>query len=150
VLSNDELVRIDAYRNRLPANMPLDQGGPSGSGSGNNGGEEPTTGQNNEEENGGGSVQTGLRAIWCCRGGEQNRTANEAQDGNATDILSEDESTDEDCLPTIKDDLVLLAHSHPSWIPELEKYLEAERAKVQAERTLRVESWLESLQGIVL
>ena len=129
--------------------MPLDQGGPSGSGSGNNGGEEPaTTGQNNEEENGGGSIQKDLRAILCCEGGEQNRTAN--QDGNATDILSEDESTDEDCLPTIKDDLILLAHSHPSWIPELKKYLEAERAEVQAERTLRVESWLEYLQGIVL
>jgi len=108
--------------------MPLDQGGPSGSGSGNNGGEEPaTTGQNYEEENGGGSIQKGLHAIFCCEGGEQNRMAN--QDGNATDILSEDESTDEDRLPTIKDDLILLAHSHPSWIPELEKYLEAERAE---------------------
>jgi len=145
VLSNDELVQSDTYRNRLLANTPLDQGGPSGSGSGNNGGEPATIGRNNEEGNGGGPIQKGLRAILCCEGGKQNRTANE-EDGNATDILSEDESTDEDCLPTIKDDLVLLAHSHPSWIPELEKYLEAERAGCKQ----RVESWLESLQGIVL
>ena len=145
MLSHDELVRIDTYRNQLLADTPLDQG--ERSGSGNNGGEEPaTTGQNNEEGNGGGSRQTGLSAILCCGGGEQNRTANEAQDGNATDILPEDESTDDDCLPTIKDDLILLASSHPSWIPELEKYLEAERAELQAERTLRVESWLQSVE----
>lgn len=50
--------------------------------------------------------------------------------------------------PTMKDDLILLAHTSPSWARELEKHVEAEnneRAEVHEERLLRLENWLQVL-----
>ncbi len=98
MLSNEELVRIDT--SKWTADTPRDQGGPSGSGSGNISGEPR---QNDEEENGGGgSRRTGLRIILCCGSREQNMAANEAQDGNATDmfpdasLIPDEESADEE------------------------------------------------------
>ena len=76
---------------------------------------------------------------------------NDTDDTLSSDTLSipEVEGAGEEIhWPTMKDDLILLAHSSPLWARELEKYIEAEnneRAKVHEERMLRLENWLQAL-----
>jgi hypothetical protein len=58
-----------------------------------------------------------------------------------------DEDDDgEDC--TWKDELMMLAYSDPTWIPELRRYLQEEReekVKLQEERMGRLTSWLQGM-----
>lgn len=57
-----------------------------------------------------------------------------------------DEDADgEDC--TWKEQLIMLAYSDPTWIPDLRRYLQEEREgqeKLKEERMGRLTSWLQS------
>ncbi len=114
-MSYEEMAQIDRYRNALSAT-------PSDSGPGDNSG-------------------TGDRKLLCCSG--QDRQVDEPRDDLSSDttLSSELEGVDEDNFATIKDDLILLASTDPLFVPELEKYIEAE----QAERAVRVEQWLQDV-----
>jgi hypothetical protein len=147
-MSYEEMARIDKYRNALSA-TPQNEQGPSDSGPGDNGGTGDASGQQDEDNAGGeggvgggsGGLGTGLRKLFCCSG--HDRQANEPRDDLASDttLTSELEGVDEDNLATIKDDLILLASADPLFVPELEKYIEAE----QAERAVSVERWLQNV-----
>ena len=140
------MAQIDRYRNAISA-TPQNEQGPSDSGPGDNGGTGDAGGQQGEDnadgEGGVGSrvLGPGLRTLFCCNG--QDRQADEPRDDLASDttLTSELEGVGEDNLATIKDDLILLASTDPLFVPELEKYIEAE----QAERALRVERWLQDV-----
>lgn len=58
-----------------------------------------------------------------------------------------DEDADgEDC--TSKEQLIMLAYGNPTWIPDLQRYLQEEREgqeKLKAERMGRLTSWLQSM-----
>ena len=137
------MAHIDRYRNALSA-TPQNPQGLSHSGPGDNAGTGGQQGEDNaggEGDVGGGSrgLGQGLRKLSCCN--EQDRQADEPRDDPASDLTSELEGVEEDNLTTIKDDLILLASTDPLFVPELEKYIEAE----QAERVVRVESWLQNV-----
>jgi hypothetical protein len=147
-MSYEEMAQINRYRNALSA-TPQNEQGPSDSGPGDNGGTGDASGQQGEDNAGGegdvgggsGGLVTGLQKLFCCNG--QDRQADEPRDDLASDttLTSELEGVDEDNLATIKDDLILLASADPLFVPELEKYIEAE----QAERAVRVERWLQDV-----
>ena len=137
------MAQIDRYKNALSA-MPQNQQGLSDSGPGDNDGTGGQQGEDCEGDVGGGSggLGQGLRKLFCCHNG-QDRQADEPCDDLASDttLTSDLEGVEEDNLATIKDEMILLASTDPLFVPELEKYIEAE----QAERAVRVESWLENV-----
>ena len=162
-MNPQELSQVERYRNALLAQtgIPHNSQGPPqlppGTGSGNTNGQGGDGyGQGAEQRglgnNGTGQAGRSLGDLLCCTrgdGGVSEETANITSTLLLPILELEGVDADaQDADATMKDELMLLAHTSEIWRGALEKYMQAEnreREAVQKEQEVRLETWLHSL-----